>query len=172
MYLNFTTQMQIGQVMSKPGSYSEPTTYTAHTCESNQKITRKGRLGGGTKRATHANREVFLLTTPSPYRVGRKMGSKFLQPILFISSPRRHRFGTAVSIPSTERLEHSHLGPMMTGPAKSEDRRGSEVCRLPIIGAKGFPSAASLVSVSELCSMQLARATFINTHTETPQWQH
>jgi len=69
------------------------------------------------------------------------------------------------------------LGPMMTGPAKSEDRRGSEVSSMqyavskgPIIGAKGFPSAASLVSVSELCSMQLARATFINTHTETPKW--
>ncbi len=46
-------------------------------------------------------------------------------------------------IPSSERLEHSQLGPMMTaGLTESEERRGLILHdgRLPIIGGKGFPS--------------------------------
>ncbi len=39
--------------------------------------------------------------------------------------PRRHRFGTAVSILGSEGLETTHPRPAMTGPTKSEDRRGS-----------------------------------------------
>ncbi len=36
---------------------------------------------------------------------------------------------TAVSIPSNVRLETSRLGPMMTGPTKTEDRRGMKLQR-------------------------------------------
>jgi len=40
---------------------------------------------------------------------------------------------TAVSIPSNVRLETSRLGPMMTGPTKTEDRRGLKLQRLAFI---------------------------------------
>ena len=36
---------------------------------------------------------------------------------------------TAVSIPSNVRLETSRLGPMMTGPTRTEDRRGMRLQR-------------------------------------------
>ncbi len=36
---------------------------------------------------------------------------------------------TAVSIPSNVRLETSRLGPMMTGPTKTKDRRGLKLQR-------------------------------------------
>jgi len=36
---------------------------------------------------------------------------------------------TAVSIPSNVRLETSRLGPMMTGPTESQDRRGLKLQR-------------------------------------------
>ncbi len=77
MYLNLTIQSQNEQVGSKPVSYTEPTTYTAHLCELNQEITRKQRHGGGTQRATNADRGDLLLTTASPDRVGRIVSSIF-----------------------------------------------------------------------------------------------
>ncbi|MDA2929101.1 hypothetical protein MYX84_03980 [Acidobacteria bacterium AH-259-O06] len=40
------------------------------------------------------------------------------------------------------RLETSHLRPTMTGPTKTEDRRGMKLQRsLPIVGIESFPAA-------------------------------
>lgn len=64
---------------------------------------------------------------------------------------------------------------MTVGLFETQGRLGSEVnnvqgrvewaaAKAPILGAKVFPSGASLVSVSELGSMQPARAIWIKTY--------
>ena len=107
-------------------------------------------------------------------RVWKTVALLVTRVILSISPPERHRFKPAtVLIPSSERLEHSHLGSKMTvGLPESKGRLGREVCsgKGSIIGAKGFPSERSeRVFASELGSVQLACAVGINTYTKTSQ---
>jgi len=54
------------------------------------------------------------------------LGAAFLSNWLLdeVSPPDSTALVTAVSIPSNVRLETSRLGPKMTGPTRTEDRRG------------------------------------------------
>jgi len=63
------------------------------------------------------------------------LGAAFLSNWLLdeVSPPDRTALETAVSIPSSVRLETSRLRPTMTGPTKTEDRRGMKLQQLTFI---------------------------------------
>ena len=67
--------------------------------------------------------------------LGAALLSNWLNPLLLdeVSPLDETALVTAVSIPSNVRLETSRLGPTMTGPTKSEDRRGMKLQQVAFI---------------------------------------
>ena len=73
----------------------------------------------------------MLTDAQDAHILGAALLSNWLNPLLLdeVSPLDETALVTAVSIPSNVRLETSRLGPMMTGPTKTEDRRGMKLQR-------------------------------------------